>query len=120
MEDVTADFVYARLHGDEELYASGYSDEALDEWAKKFKRWRAGGEPQDAKRVCDRPAPKRAARDVYVYFDNDVKVRAPFEAAGLGKRLGIRGNAEPVPIVDLTNAGEAPRQSWPAIRRRRK
>jgi len=33
LEDLTADFVYLRLHGDEELYASGYSDEALERWA---------------------------------------------------------------------------------------
>jgi uncharacterized protein YecE (DUF72 family) len=119
MEDVTADFVYARLHGDEELYASGYSDDALDAWAKKFKRWRAGGEPKDAVRVSDRAAPKRASRDVYVYFDNDVKVRAPFDAAGLGKRLGIRKGADPVPMTDLENAGEAPRESWPALKRKK-
>src|SRR2546422_398516 len=33
VEDVTADFIYARLHGDEELYVSGYTDAALDWWA---------------------------------------------------------------------------------------
>ena len=36
LEDVTADFVYVRLHGDEELYASGYSTEALDRWAAQL------------------------------------------------------------------------------------
>lgn len=35
MEDVTADFIYIRLHGDEQLYVSGYTDEALDLWAKR-------------------------------------------------------------------------------------
>ena len=35
LEDLTADFVYARLHGDKELYASGYSEEALDRWAAR-------------------------------------------------------------------------------------
>ena len=34
-EDMTADFMYLRLHGDKELYASGYSDEALERWAAR-------------------------------------------------------------------------------------
>jgi uncharacterized protein YecE (DUF72 family) len=72
LEDVTADFVYARLHGDTELYASGYSDETLDTWAARVRGWNAGG------------------YDVYVYFDNDMKVRAPFDAIGLMTRLGMR------------------------------
>src|SRR5438876_9135470 len=70
MEDVTADFVYCRLHGDEQLYVSGYTDAALDHWARKIRVWRA------VKR-----------RDVYVYFDNDVKVRAPIDAMSLAARL---------------------------------
>jgi uncharacterized protein YecE (DUF72 family) len=69
IEDVTADFVYVRLHGSRRLYASGYSSAELDEWAAKIDRWRAG-------------------RDVYVYFDNDVKVRAPFDAMNLAARFG--------------------------------
>ena len=44
-EDVTADFVYLRLHGSEELYASGYSDEALDHWAARIKLWARGSNP---------------------------------------------------------------------------
>jgi uncharacterized protein YecE (DUF72 family) len=71
LEDVTADFAYARLHGDEELYASRYSDEALDEWAERVRGWTAAG------------------FDVYVYFDNDMKVHAPNDAIALAKRLGM-------------------------------
>ena len=48
IEDVTSDLVYLRLHGDEELYASGYDDEALDRWAARVRVWAAGGEPVDA------------------------------------------------------------------------
>jgi uncharacterized protein YecE (DUF72 family) len=88
MEDITADFVYARLHGEEELYVSGYGDEALDRWAERFKKWRSGAEPGDAKRVGEK-AKKLKSRDLFVYFDNDVKVYAPFDAMGLAKRLGI-------------------------------
>ncbi|WP_022894171.1 DUF72 domain-containing protein [Agromyces subbeticus] len=65
----TADFVYARLHGDTELYTSGYDDDALDRWADWVRSHLADG------------------RDAYVYFDNDVKVRAPFDAMGLIERI---------------------------------
>lgn len=70
IEEVTADFVYLRLHGDEELYMSGYRDDALDRWAEKIRRW-----ARDS--------------DVYAYFDNDVEVRAPVDAISLAERLGI-------------------------------
>ena len=88
LEDVTADFVYVRLHGAEELYTSGYDDPALDGWAARVRAWRDGGEPPDARRVGP-PAPQGGpgGRDVYVYFDNDVKVRAPYDAMGLAARL---------------------------------
>jgi uncharacterized protein YecE (DUF72 family) len=71
-EEVTADFVYVRLHGSQELYASGYTDAELDEWARKIAAWRSA----DGK-----------ARDVYVYFDNDAKVHAPFDAMRLAERV---------------------------------
>lgn len=66
---VTADFAYARLHGDKELYTSGYDDEGLDRWEAWVR------------------AHLEAGRDVFVYFDNDVKVRAPFDAMALIGRL---------------------------------
>lgn len=68
-EETTADFVYVRLHGAEELYASGYTADALDAWAAKVRGWRDGG------------------RDVHVYFDNDVKVHAPRDAVALARLL---------------------------------
>ena len=86
--DVTSDFVYCRLHGSEELYASGYDSKSLDEWAARVVAWARGSEPRDAERVIDDPAPKRTSRDVYLYFDNDAKVRAPFDAQGLIERVG--------------------------------
>lgn len=88
MEDVSADFVYVRLHGDAQLYASGYSDPALDRWAARIAAWAGGAEPDDAARVGAR-ARKRAMRDVYCYFDNDMKVHAPFDARGLMQRLQL-------------------------------
>ena len=74
-DEVTSDLVYVRLHGDEELYISGYGDAALDRWADKVRGW------------------DRAGLDVLVYFDNDAKVRAPFDAMALQERLGLTSAA---------------------------
>ena len=68
---VTSDFVYVRLHGDVKIYTSGYSDRALASWARRIRNW------------------ERDGRDVYVYFDNDVKVKAPFDALNLMRKLGL-------------------------------
>lgn len=85
--DLTADFVYCRLHGSEQLYVSGYDDEALDRWAHLVAEWVKGRDPKEAQRVLP-PSPSRThGRDVYVYFDNDVKVRAPRDAESLAVRL---------------------------------
>ncbi len=87
-EDLTSDFVYIRLHGDEELYASGYGDKALTDWAKKIRHWQAGGQVQKAVLATPRRlAPKIRKRDVYVYFDNDAKVKAPGDARRLEELL---------------------------------
>jgi uncharacterized protein YecE (DUF72 family) len=85
--DLTADFVYCRLHGSEVLYTSGYDDRALRRWAARIATWAKGGEPKDADRVTAALAPKRGRRDVYVYFDNDAKVRAPVDAIRLAELL---------------------------------
>jgi len=90
VEDVTADFVYIRLHGDAELYVSGYSQSALGRWAARIDAWSRGGEPSDAERIGG-PWAKHKRRDVYCYFDNDAKVHAPFDALELMQRLGIAG-----------------------------
>jgi len=86
--DVTADFVYCRLHGNEQLYTSGYEAGAIEVWARRVVAWSRGQEVFDGKRAHHKPAIKRAARDVYVYFDNDAKVRAPVDAQALRKRVG--------------------------------
>jgi uncharacterized protein YecE (DUF72 family) len=70
-EQVTAGFVYVRLHGADELYVSGYTAEALDRWAGKVRAWCAAG------------------LDVHVYFDNDAKVHAPRDAIALRELLGV-------------------------------
>jgi len=85
--DLTSEFVYCRLHGSEELYASGYSEEALEVWAKRVETWAQGGEVEDGRNASLTKTHKRSARDVFVYFDNDIKVRAPFDAQSLQARL---------------------------------
>jgi uncharacterized protein YecE (DUF72 family) len=84
-EDLTADFVYIRLHGAKELYVSGYNDKALDWWANRIEHWRKGRQPGDAKMVT--PAKASEHLDVFIYFDNDAKVYAPFDAQRLAARL---------------------------------
>lgn len=82
MEDVTADFIYLRLHGDNELYTSGYDAQTLNFWSKRISTWLDGEEPSDRLTISEQRAP-RIQRDVYVYFDNDRKVRAPLDAISL-------------------------------------
>jgi uncharacterized protein YecE (DUF72 family) len=85
-DDLTADFVYARLHGDTELYVSGYPDEALDTWAGRIRAWRAGDSPRTEHTIAP-PAPA-GPREAFIYFDNtDRKMRAPFDAISLAGRL---------------------------------
>ncbi|WP_431096456.1 DUF72 domain-containing protein [Polaromonas aquatica] len=87
VEDVTGDFVYLRLHGPETLYGGRYSDTALDRWAARISAWASGGEPEDAHHISNLRPRVRSTRDVYCYFDNDQKVRAPFDARRLTERL---------------------------------
>ena len=84
-EDLTADFVYCRLHGDTELYTSGYNDGALDWWATRLKLWYKGQQPKDAKPVTAKT--KTGSHDLFVYFDNDAKVHAPFDAQTLVRKM---------------------------------
>jgi uncharacterized protein YecE (DUF72 family) len=72
LDEATSELVYVRLHGDKELYASGYEDAALDAWAEKIRRWH-----------------DKAHKDVYVFFDNDIKVKAPTDAMALAAKLGV-------------------------------
>lgn len=65
----TSNFAYVRMHGDKELYASGYTDDALDRWAEYARSAMNDG------------------LDVFVYFDNDVKGYAPYNAMAFLDRL---------------------------------
>lgn len=87
-EELTAGFVYLRLHGRGATYEGAYGREALGRWAGRIRAWRGGGEPGDAVRVTGRAPPRRKERDVYVYFDNDRHAHAPSDALLLREALG--------------------------------
>jgi uncharacterized protein YecE (DUF72 family) len=97
MEDVTADFVYVRLHGDVKLYESGYGRAALKRWAERVRAWSSGGEVAEARRVSSAAPLRRRGREVYVYFDNDAKVHAPYDALALRRLLGLGAASEADP-----------------------
>jgi uncharacterized protein YecE (DUF72 family) len=86
--DLTSDFVYCRLHGVEELYATGYDDETLDAWGDRVAAWACGGEATGLDRVGGKD--ERMPRDAFLYFDNDLKVRAPHDAGELVQRVAQR------------------------------
>lgn len=82
-EELTAGLVYLRLHGPRELYASPYTRQELEGWARRIEAWATGSEPDDAIRMTDLDPPPRKARPVYVYFDNDSGGHAPRQATDL-------------------------------------
>jgi uncharacterized protein YecE (DUF72 family) len=82
-EEVTADFMYLRLHGSERTYQSRYDDRQLARWAARILAWHRGDEPRDARRISEPARPTRRRRDVYVYFDNDAHAHAPADARRL-------------------------------------
>ena len=89
-EDLTAEFVYIRLHGAEKLYVSGYDDRALKSWADRIAHWQKGEQPRDAELISGHKIDNDrlgSDRDVFVYFDNDAKVHAPIDAIRLAKLL---------------------------------
>jgi uncharacterized protein YecE (DUF72 family) len=89
--DITADFIYMRLHGDKKLYKSGYSDASLDRWKQRIVCWHRGSEPRGAQKISTKRPPSNKPKDVYCFFDNtDVKLRAPFDARTLAGKLGLK------------------------------
>lgn len=93
LDDVTSDIVYLRLHGAEELYASGYHEPALAAWARRISLWRNGLTPHEGRTVA--PDALVQARDVFVYFDNDMKVRAPADAMALARLVARTPSPDP-------------------------
>jgi uncharacterized protein YecE (DUF72 family) len=86
--DVTADFVYARLQKGDDTVKTGYLPKALDAWAARAKLWASGSAPDDLPLTDPDTRPKKQARDLFVYFIHEAKVRAPAAAMALIERLG--------------------------------
>lgn len=115
-EELTADFAYVRLHGDTQLYASGYGRQAIARWAQRIEQWSEGSEPAGG--VAKRPGAdahaklekRRRARDVYVYFDNDGSAHAPHDAIALQAALAAKPEVKrrlalPVPTQPAAVSG---------------
>lgn len=105
-EEITADFAYVRLHGAKRLYESGYTDAALNDWTARIRAWTSGRSRTEAPRITTSPA--TAVRDVFVYFDNDIKVHAPFNARRLAEKLAVKWRPD-----GLTPRAAAPRHDLP-------
>ncbi len=87
--DLTADFVYCRLHGSEELYRSAYPAAELDRWAGRVAAW-AGGRLMDDGNFAGRGRGTLRRREVFMFFDNTDKLQAPRDAGGLIERVERR------------------------------
>jgi len=71
--EITADFVYVRLHGSDDAYCGKYSSAVLSQWAEAFAAWSGRG------------------LDVYCYFDNDEAGYAAQNALELAEMTTQRG-----------------------------
>ncbi|UUZ72270.1 DUF72 domain-containing protein [Polaromonas sp. P1(28)-8] len=92
--DLTGDLVYARLMMSDASLATGYEEAALDAWAGRARRWAAGETPEDLPAVEAPPAPVRS-REVFIYFINGAKEKAPAAAMALLARLGFQPTPAP-------------------------
>ncbi len=91
LQDITADFLYLRLHGDKKIYRSGYSDRSLDRWAERISAWLRGGEPDEVRKIEPQVKAASGPCAVYCYFDNtDEKLRAPADALALMRKMNLR------------------------------
>jgi uncharacterized protein YecE (DUF72 family) len=86
--DLTADFVYCRLHGSTELYRSAYAPGALDRWAARIDAW-SRGQPMTDGNFVTPPVDDGRPREVFLFFDNTDKLQAPGDARALMARLGV-------------------------------
>jgi uncharacterized protein YecE (DUF72 family) len=104
MEDLTADFIYARMHGQEEKYKKGYSKDSIAWLADRVLCWTQGKQPEDA--YCVSPQkPKSVKRDAFIYFDTEEKQYAPYDALNLARRLGIKEMISKPKKGKLSNVG---------------
>ena len=81
--DLTSSFVYARLRRSADSIATGYSLAALKQWARRAETWARGGDPAGLPRIAPKPTTAGTPREVFVYFINGAKERAPAAAQKL-------------------------------------
>jgi uncharacterized protein YecE (DUF72 family) len=81
--DLTSTFVYARLRRSATSVATGYSLAALKQWSARAQTWAKGQQPAGLPRVEPRPRGASLPRDVFLYFINGAKERAPAAAQKL-------------------------------------
>jgi uncharacterized protein YecE (DUF72 family) len=86
IQDVTADFIYARLERTQDKVPTGYNAKDIETWTARFGDWAAGGAPKDAVHLHSKPAAKKP-RDCFVYFISGAKVRNPAAAQAMLKVL---------------------------------
>jgi len=86
LADITGDFVYARLMRSQSDIATGYTSNALDEWARRASLWAQGGDPSELPHVGE-PVAKAKARDVFVFFISSAKERNPAAAMAMQARV---------------------------------
>jgi len=91
MADVTADFIYARLQKGEDDIPTAYRPKELDRWVERAKAWAEGGQPDDLPLADPSHRPEKKARDVFVYFIHEGKIRAPHAAMAFMERVGDAG-----------------------------
>ncbi len=84
--DMSTDFVYVRLQEAKADVETGYRGKALEAWAKLAKAWERGEEPDQFPLAAPRGKPIKS-RDVFIYFINGAKERAPAAAEALLKLL---------------------------------
>lgn len=84
--DLSADFVYVRLQEAKAEVETGYDAIALEMWATLAKSWERGEEPDKFPLAAPKGKTLKS-RDVFIYFINGAKERAPAAAEALIQRL---------------------------------
>ncbi|HEX2603441.1 MAG TPA: DUF72 domain-containing protein [Oxalicibacterium sp.] len=93
--DPTADFIYARLMRSNTAIPTGYPLSALQTLHDRAVIWAEGGQPDGLPMIEERQAPPAGGRDVFLYFINGAKERAPAAAQTLVQLLGFTPLAWP-------------------------
>lgn len=94
--DVTANFIYVRMHGEHQLYSGSYNQKTLDKWKHHISFWQKGCTPPELKHYLP-AAPDKRLRPIFMYFDNTEKAQAPVDALRFMKMMGVKWSPEHTP-----------------------